>query len=471
MKRISGFCLLFSVTLAQAQSLPAGAPPASQIPQERSSVATLAREATAAYEVQNYAKYTALLQDIRARQPYNSEVMAKLAGAYALTDQPEKAFGVLVQMQQQGLAFDLAGAEDFDNINQYQLFKYLAEHLSKNAKPFDRAELAFTVAQQGLLPESIDYHERADVFYIGSVRQGGVWRVTPSGEAEVFIAPGSEQLQSVTAVAVDEKRDALWVASSPVPQFNGQETNGNAALYRFSLEDGALEARFPLTEKKLPHLLSNIVIAPAGRVFVSDAVSPLIFSLSEDSKSLQPFIGSPAMTSLQGLALSPDGKYLFVTDFTQGLFRIELDNREVVRIGHGPEINLGGIHDIAWYNDSLIAIQPGTRPARVVRYLLSENRAQVTGQQPLSANEAEYDQLGQGVVVGDSLYFIANSQWSLLNDDPQPASDPQVVKVLKADLTLGEEIREKTEMTSAGPAGEDADKDSNDDQMQDRPRS
>lgn len=444
MKYLLATCLLILASTGLAQEkLPAPESPAAQ--QRPLTVDQLVAKAQQAYEQKDYDGYLSYLQKLYSHRPYSGEVMYQLAKAYALNENPKQAFSMLMTLQKQGLAFDLEVDADFANIAKYDLFEFLSKYLASNGEPFNQAPVAFTLDEKGLLAEGIAFDGEA--FYVGSVRRGGVWRTTKDGDATLFIEPGTEGMKGVIGLAVDRARNALWVTSNSVPRYEGFDPAGGtqALLYRFSLDDGDFEAKFEIAEDKLNHVLGNVTVAPDGSVYVVDSLSRLIYRLKPKGEVLQPYIGSARMTSLQGLEVTPDGKYLFVTDYLKGLFRIDLETGTVYKMGHKPGINLGGINDLAFYQDSLIAVQSGTQPPRIVRYDLTDDLKGVVSQHPLSANQPQYEGLGQGVLAGEYLYFIANTQRSLYGQGGKVADEGALepVKILKADPNLMEKRREE----------------------------
>jgi hypothetical protein len=81
------------------------------------------------------------------------------------------------------------------------------------------------------------------------------------------------------------------------------------------------------------------------------------------------------------------------------------------QLSAGPAVALIGIDGLYFYRGSLIAIQNGTRPHRVVRISLSADLKRAEGLTILEANNPLFDEPTLGVVVRDDFYYVANSQW------------------------------------------------------------
>jgi len=407
------------------------------------SLADLAKSAARAKRDGDYDALIAGLQQMRRLDPYDGRITYGLAEAYALKNDPEHAFAMLARLQQQGLAYDPRGDTDFDNVKKYQLFDYLGENLAKNSEPFNQATRAFETDKPLGLPDGIALDPESGAFFLAGLKQGLILRVGADGKSEEFYRAGDDGPRGITALAVDPDNGVLWAAGTEVRLQGDEQVSVNAraaALYAFDLKTGKLEARHAIDEqaRELPHLISEMAVAPDGAVYVTDRLSPVIYVLKPGAAKLEPFLGSPKLSSLQGLAIDDKGEYLYVADWMTGIYRIHLQSQHVQPLAIDPSVNLGGIRSLAYRDGELFAVQTGTRPERVVRYELSDDGDAVVGQQPLSANQPEYDHPGAGVMGKDGFYFIANTGWGRINQPPSQTGAVPVV-VLKANPDLARE--------------------------------
>ena len=99
----------------------------------------------------------------------------------------------------------------------------------------------------------------------------------------------------------------------------------------------------------------------------------------------------------------------------------------------GPDdTSLYGIDGLYRYGNSLIAIQNGIRPNRVVQLYLSDDGRSVERSRILAMNLEHFDEPNLGQVVGDEFFFIANSHWNRFDRDgnlPDDLEGPVVLKV------------------------------------------
>lgn len=385
-----------------------------------------------------------LLRRMLAYRPYSGDLLYRLAAAYAKAGDRSGAYEALLLLQKQGLAADPADDQAFQKVRDTKAFEFIAEQLAANGEPFNHAPVAFRSSESLPWPAAIAHDPESGRFYVAGLRSGRILAVAPDGSAEELLAQGADGGPAgISALALDAERGVLWAAGTEVRLDEGGALDINtraARLYGVEVKSGEVRASYGVGgERELPHLFNEIAVAPDGAVFLSDALSPLVLVREPDGGELAPFVGSGSLTSLQGLTLDDSGRYLFVADWHTGIYRIRRDTREVTRVEAAANFNLGGIHGLTFHDGDLIAVQTGTRPHRVVRFMLSEDMSGVTGQQPLSANQPEYKVPGLGVVADGGFYFIANSGWGLFQRPAAIEAEPAVV--LRADPELGMEQR------------------------------
>jgi hypothetical protein len=120
------------------------------------------------------------------------------------------------------------------------------------------------------------------------------------------------------------------------------------------------------------------------------------------------------------MAVSPDGRFLFVADYLQGIARVDLKHGEVAFLPPPEELLTSGIDGLLLAGDSLVGIQNGLRPHRVVRLELDPAHSRITGGSVLERAHRRFDEPTLGVVVGDALYYVANSQYGHFDENGSP---------------------------------------------------
>ena len=126
------------------------------------------------------------------------------------------------------------------------------------------------------------------------------------------------------------------------------------------------------------------------------------------------------------------GTKLFVSDYSKGIFVIDLKTRQITELA--SDFTLLGIDGLYFYRGSLIGVQNGVNPQRLIRLSVRKDLSRIDGFQIIEANNPVFDEPTLGVLVKDSFYFVANSQWGAIDKNGQLASedklkDPLILKV------------------------------------------
>lgn len=449
-----GIILTVSVSAQTTQTSPAAAPPdpalvrralaeqaASKLTETQimhsTDVDSLSRLATI-YNGKDLERFAWTLERLVQLMPDSGALKYQLAAFYAGQGDKTKAYDVLLRMQMQGFANDPSEDGRFEKIHGTQVWDYLVENLKANAKPFGQGKVAFELPKGDRLLESISWDPKRKQFLFGSAREGKIYLASEDGKLVDFIAPDAQNgLMSVLDLRVDAARDLLWVATTGAPHYKrfDQSIVGKSALVKFQLSSGRLLARYASPADKHPHVFSSLALAPDGRVFVADGVRNEIYKL--DSDGLKLLLANPKLKSIRGMAVSSDGKTLYFADYALGILGIDLSTSKGFELKRNPErIVLGGIDGLYWYDGTLAIVENGMIPSRVMRLKLTRDGRAVESVMPLDAAQLAFDSPTLGTVVGDSLYFIANSQkqlydgYGVLKDPTQLAP----VRIYQSDL-------------------------------------
>ena len=104
-----------------------------------------------------------------------------------------------------------------------------------------------------------------------------------------------------------------------------------------------------------------------------------------------------------------------MADYTQGPARVNLATGQVRLLDVPADAAVTGIDGLVWSAGSLVGIQNGTEPHRVIRLSLAGDR--VTQVSVLERAHPRFDEPTLGVVVGASLFYVANSQYGAVRPD------------------------------------------------------
>jgi sugar lactone lactonase YvrE len=344
--------------------------------------------------------------------PRSVGALYNLACAEALLGNAPDATRLLERLAGMGLAPDAAADPDFERVKAATAFQQALVRLAENRKPIERGEVAFTLPERGLIPEGVAYDAKAGAFFVSSIRQRKVVRRDAQRGVRDFVPSGQDGLLAAAALAVDDARRALWVSTAAVPEMVGfrKEQEGQSFVLEYDLDTGRLRRRLspPLAGGRV----SDLAVGPGGELAVSDPITGRVYLLENDA--LRVLVDPGPLGSPQGLAFAPDGR-LFVADYVQGPARVDLRTGAVHLLDAPADAALTGIDGLVWNDGALIGIQNGVEPHRVVRLTLEGDR--VAGLHVLERAHARYDEPTLGVVVGGSLYYVANSQYAAVRQD------------------------------------------------------
>ena len=287
----------------------------------------------------------------------------------------------------------------------------LAAHDS-NIAPRARSRVVATLPDSTFWPEGMDFDPRTKRYYVASVRHRTIAEIRPDGSVRELLARDRRDISGVLGVRVDASRGVLWVTTSPVresPSFKNGDTTA-AELLRVRIDDGAIEQRWRLGTAGKPHALGDLAIGPHGDVFITDSADPVLYWLRPGRETLDT-IRSPLFRSPQGVAPTPDGRVLYVADYSHGLLRVDLSTRVVTRLDDAPRSTSVGCDGIAWDRGAIVAVQNGVSPARVMRFALDDGGTRIVRAELLDRNSTIADEPTIGAIVGREFVYVANSQW------------------------------------------------------------
>jgi hypothetical protein len=93
-----------------------------------------------------------------------------------------------------------------------------------------------------------------------------------------------------------------------------------------------------------------------------------------------------------------------------------------------------GIDGLYFHRGALVGIQNGTNPHRVVSVRLNNRQDAVASVRVVEANHPLFDEPTLGVLVGDSLYYVAASGWGAFDREgklppPEQLKEHVILKV------------------------------------------
>jgi DNA-binding beta-propeller fold protein YncE len=373
------------------------------------------------------------LDDVRRladAKPGHTGALYVLAASYAASGDAKEALAWLGRLVRAGSGVDPAADPAFAKIASEPGFEALAAEARRRAPRVGSAPVAFRIADREFFPEGIAYDPDGRTFYVSSTRRRKITAVDERGRAREFAGP-EDGLSGVLGLRVDPQRGHLWAASTA-----GVETGkpkGESALYCFDLRTGDRVARHALDGEAGKHQLNDLVVDPRGTVYATDSEAGAVYALEPGASRLEPLLAPGSAFGANGIAISDDGRYLFVAHFG-GVARVRVDDRSRLELPFPGGVTPFGIDGLYFHRGDLVGVENVASPGRVVRYELSDARDRVVATRVLEAGHPSFALPTTGAVARGALYVIANSFVDRLAPDgtitsPETVREVEIVRV------------------------------------------
>jgi sugar lactone lactonase YvrE len=310
---------------------------------------------------------------------------------------------MLASLAAMGLGRDLRRDSSFARYTHVPAIAALVATLTGLAASDSHSRIRATLPDSTFWPEGVDYDSRTGRFYVASVRHQTIVEVSPRGATRDMWPRDRSDVGAVYGVRVDTARGVVW-ATTP------------ATLLRVRLSDGVIEHRWVIARDPAGHTLGDLAIGPTGDVFTTDSDEPVFYRLRSGRDTLER-ITHPLFHSLQGIAPAPDGRIVYVADYSHGILRVDLATSTVARLDDAPSSTSLGCDGVVWDRGAIIAVQNGVSPARIMRFVLDASGRRIVRAEVLDRNSAIADEPTIGTIAGREFVYVANSQWEKFTAD------------------------------------------------------
>jgi sugar lactone lactonase YvrE len=344
----------------------------------------------------------------------------RAAQAQARLGQHARAMEWLNLVADFGLALPVTGVAAFDSLQSAEGFAAVHARFERNLQPLVRSQVAFKVPRRDLMPESVAYDPATDLFYLGSIYRRKILRVRRDGSFEDFVPERRDDLWGVLGMKLDARRKELWanacnLGASMAMAIPDSVTTGRGGIFRFELGSGRLTKKYVTGSAETPVCFNDLTIAPNGDVYASTGPGG-VYCIKSRTDELELFHHDPGLW-INGIAISEDGKTLFLADTERGILTLDVESRVLRRLSMPAKVTLSGIDGLYVHRHALLGIQNGVQPQRVVQAFLGDKLDRVTEVRVLESNHPLYDVPTTGVLVGDTLYYVATTQLDSFDKD------------------------------------------------------
>ena len=398
-----------------------------QAPAAKSNAA-IVKEAREAHNRGEKGTFLTLYEELARRRPGEIFTLYNLACGQALNGQTDAALATLERILALRVSSNLDLEKDFESIRQTEGYRSVLDRMNafRKERISSGAARAFTIPEKGFVAEGVAYDPVTRAFFVSSIRHRKIVRIDRSGKITDLVTAGRDGLRSALGMRVDPKRRTLWVASQAVPSMDGYQKDQPqaAAVFEYDVDSGRLRKEYVPQADGEPAGFDDLTVAPDGTVFVNDAASPRIWKISPGGP-LEIFLVSDVMGGTQGLAVSADGKTLYASDY-RGLFAVDIASKRVTPIRVPPDLALTAIDGLVLTGSTLVAIQNGVIPHRVIRLDLAPDGVTISKSRILEMNHPDFDEPTLGVVADGALYFSADSQGQKFLNEKKPISPEEM---------------------------------------------
>lgn len=361
-----------------------------------------------------YRDRVVFLDSILGHHPNVRVVNARI---YAHLGDTAAAYRSLRDFAAMGMTRKLDADSDLVSLHGTPAWDEVIARIGANTNPRGVFAPAFSMPDSDFIAEDITYDPVHKRWLVSGIRRSVIVSVSRDGKVAPFIQ-GADKGRGYLAVAVDSARGILWATTEAIPQAIGFDTTmaGKASLLRYDLNTGKLLQRYdmPSTEG---HGTGDIAVAENGDVFISDTGTSSIWVI-RNGGVLQQLVAGGEIMSPQGPAIARDGKTFYVSDYVRGIARIDRVSGKVTWVTHDATIATNGIDGLSVLDGrTLVAVQNGTNPNRVIQLSLDPSGSVITKAEVIAQNPESIREPTHGVFVGRDYYFIANGGYGSFGDD------------------------------------------------------
>lgn len=376
---------------------------------------TISRDAAKAYNEKNYAEYLRYMEEARSLAPQSPGVIWGVARAQARTGDREQAIRGLERLVAMEAWYDVKASPDLESIHNEPRVRVVVAAMAKLQERKGASELAFR-GPAGVNPESIAYDPKDKGFFLGS-SQRKIVKWLPNGTTRDFAFGNEAGLWMVLGIKLDEKRRVLWANSCSLGAAGAMsppdpESVGSGAIFRFHADTGKLLSKDIIGTQAKPACVNDLAIGPHGEAYVTfgpEGRGGSILRVGVAGGKVETFYQPDANFLGNGIAIDERGRKLYVADSLRGVLVIDIRSGEGKLLAAPDHVAMNTIDGLYVHRGALIAIQNHPAVTRVARFRMNAERTAVTAVETLERNHPDFTLPTTGVIVGDTLYYVANT--------------------------------------------------------------
>ncbi len=294
---------------------------------------------------------------------------------------------------------------------------FINNKLKNNLKVFGLSQKLVSSRHELGLVEGVTTLPNSDDLIVSAYHDRKVYRLHKTGDVSPLFE--DDRLLGPMALKWGHNRRSLYVTSSALPQIKGYDDSlkGKSLIFKLDSQDGYKVADLiDLNDKFDGDLVfGDMIVLENGDILASNSAGNQLFRIKPDHSF--DIIEIDNSLSLQGLSVSRNQQYVYVADYSTGIHWLNLADNSNGIMMEPDNASLLTIDGVYAYQNSLIVVQNGVQPNRVLQLTLDTNPKIIKDVKVLAANHPDYEEPTLGHVVGDSFIYVANSQWPKFTGD------------------------------------------------------
>jgi sugar lactone lactonase YvrE len=376
-----------------------------------------ADSAEGARQAGDWARYARFTDSVYARLgSYPNIIWAQARGAARLGDSARVRDRVTA-FAAMGVYRDVDADSAFLPYRERPWFEAAVKRIRAANAAAPRARVRTTLADSLFVPEGIAVDRRDGSVLVSSIHRGQVARVASDGALHVLIDLADQRLGAAFGIAVDQERRLVYVGAQQIPHAVGYVAgdSGRTAVGVYELDTGKPVARLNAPADGEPHTFGDLAVASDGTLWVSDADAGGLFTAAPGARELTRVELSEGLASPQGVTPDASGRAVYVADYLLGIVRVERNGRVAV-LARSDSVAVAAVDGLTRVGRTLIGVQNGFVPKRVVAYDLDESGERIVRSRTLEASrEVIGGETTHVVPFGEGVLFLANTGWDAFN--------------------------------------------------------
>jgi sugar lactone lactonase YvrE len=288
-------------------------------------------------------------------------------------------------------------------------FEALVRGIRARNPPVLSSDPAYVLAEPGLFPEGMAFDARTTRVYAGSAaRQRLVW-TDRSGALHELVAPRASGLGFPAGMKVDAPRNRLCVASAASFGPGRELPEAVTGILCFALDDGRPVRTLRLPAGRKGFLNDLVIDAATGTLYTTNTSTGAVMRATLADAELRELLPDEGVSGANGIALDASGRVLFVAG-DEGITHVDLATGKAARLERAAGVVDGSIDGLYFWKGSLVGIQNGVHPGRVLRFQLDGPMRRIERAEVLEAYAPWMEGPTTGAIDGDSLLYLANTQ-------------------------------------------------------------